>query len=87
MLNQVVLVGRIKDLTRNNLVLTMTKSYKNMYGEYEKFDVNIEVSESISKQVSEYCKINDMVGVRGSIGKKNSIIADKVTFLSSKSVK
>ena len=87
MLNQVVLVGRIKDLTRNNLVLTMTKSYKNMYGEYGKFDVNIEVSESISKQVSECCKINDMVGVRGCIGEENSIIADKVTFLSSKSVK
>lgn len=87
MLNQVVLVGRIKDLTKNNLTLTMTKSYKNMYGEYEKFDVNVKLSENISKQVSEYCKINDMVGVRGCIGEENSIIADKVTFLSNKSVK
>lgn len=87
MLNQVILVGRIKDLTRNNLILTMKKSYKNMYGEYENFDVNIKLSVPISEQVSEYCKINDMVGVRGCIGEENSIIADKITFLSSKSVK
>lgn len=87
MLNQVVLVGRIKDLSGNNLILTMKKSYKNMYGEYENFDVNIKLSVPISEQVSEYCKVNDMIGVKGCIGEDNSIIAGKITLLSSKSVK
>lgn len=85
----------------NKKVATMNiaipRSFKNSDGEYETDFINIRVFDSIATNVKEYCRKGDIVGVKGrlqssvyenAIGEKEfitEIIAEKVTFLSSKS--
>ena len=100
MLNQIVIVGR---LVRNpelreteggkkvtNITLAVPRSYKNINGEYETDYIPVILTDNISKNVCEYCKKNDVIGIKGRIEsvKENDnynvrIIAEKVTFLSS----
>lgn len=97
MLNQVVLVGRlVKDPEINkdndekkigNMVLAVQKNYKNADGVYETDLFNINLLNSIAQTTTEYCKKGDVVGVKGILSSSDnqlSIIAEKVTFLSSK---
>lgn len=99
MLNQIVLVGRItSDLeineVENKKVATMTlavsRSFKNEEGIYETDFVPVEIFGGIAENTKEYCKQGDIVGIKGRVQTKEDkieIIADKVTFLSSQSVK
>ena len=77
------------------MVLAVPRSYKNMEGEYETDFINCKLWEVVAKNTVEYCKKGDLVGIRGRIetynyeteeGKKyfTEVVADKVTFLSSK---
>ena len=84
MLNNFILVGRIYDIFNDKIIINVTKQYKNEYGEYEKYLISIEVSHDLLGNVKEYCKIGDTIGVKGHIGNENTLIAEKVTFLSSK---
>ena len=96
MLNQTVLVGRIaKDLEIKEaenkketiLTLAVSRSFKNENGEYETDFVPITLWGGIAINTCEYCKQGDVVGIRGHIQTKDGqivIIADKLTFLSSK---
>lgn len=96
MLNQIILVGRItSDLEINEVgnrkVVTITlaipRSYKNENGEYETDFVPITLCNGIAKTTYEYCKKGDIVGAKGRIQTKKDkieIVAEKITFLSSK---
>ena len=80
-----------------NLSLAIPRSFKNAEGEYETDFVKCTIWDSIAENTSEYCKKGDIVGVKGRIqsssfeneeGNKEfrlDIVAEKVTFLSSKS--
>ncbi len=97
MLNQVVLVGRMVDKievekTKNdkpvsNLTLAVPRSFKNTDGEYETDFIDIKLFGALAENTSEYCGKGDIVGVKGRIEGKSGkmiVIAEKVTFLSSK---
>ena len=97
MLNQTVLVGRIVSdpqiyETENERKFTLIKlavprSYKNENGEYETDFIPCVLWNTIAVSTCEYCKKGDLVGVKGriqNIADKIEIIAERVTFLSSK---
>ncbi len=81
----------------SNLTVAVPRSYKNADGEYETDFVDCVLWSGIAENTAEYCKKGDMIGVKGRVqtdtyensdGKKQKsmkIIAEKVTFLSSRS--
>lgn len=76
--------------------LAIPRSFKNMDGTYDTDFVDCIAFENIAENTANYCKKGDIVGVKGRVqsrvleregGKKEyllDIIAEKVTFLSSK---
>lgn len=99
MLNQVVCVGRIatmewlKDIDESdrdavNLTLAIPRTYKNTEGEYDTDFIPVILYGPIASNTTEYCKKGDIVGIKGRLAKEENqlaLIAEKVTFLSSKS--
>ena len=98
MLNQTVLVGRlvqdpeIKELENGNKVsyitLAIPRSYKNSEGIYETDFIDCVLWNGIAENTSEYCKKGNIIGVKGKLqrleGNELQVVAEKVTFLSSK---
>lgn len=94
MLNQFIIVGRIvKDLEKESNVITIAipRHYKNEDGEYETDFVDVAIDGTLAKKTIEYCKKGDIIGVKGSIIsdisndiRKMILVAERVTFLSSK---
>ena len=79
----------------SNLTLAVPRNFKNEDGVYETDFIEITLWNNIAENTSEYCKKGDLIGVRGRIqvdsyeveGEKRSsqkIVADRVTFLSSR---
>lgn len=76
MLNQVVVVGKVKLIdTKANVIVINCETKEdtdNLIG--------FEVSNNIMKNCKEYLKVNDVVGIKGHL-EYNKIKVDKVTFL------
>ena len=82
---------------RSQITLAVQRPYKNPNGVYETDFIDCVLWDGIALNTSEYCKKGDVVGVRGRLQTSNyetesgekrkatQIIADKLTFLSSKS--
>lgn len=97
MLNQVILVGRlnrINEIGDKQVLITLAtpRSYKNENGEYDTDYIDIILRNSIASNTQEYCKIGDIIGIKGRIENLKesvipAIVAEKVTFLSSKKEK
>ena len=80
-----------------NLTLAIPRSFKNAEGEYETDFIDCSLWNSIAENTAEYCKKGDIVGVKGRLqsssfekedGNKEfrtQVMAEKVTFLSSRS--
>ena len=101
MLNQVVMVGRLvsdpevvkegeKELS--TITLAIPRSFKNSEGVYETDFIECILYNQIATNTTEYCKKGDIIGVKGRLQSQEvedkritQIIAEKVTFLSSKS--
>lgn len=75
--------------------LAIPRSFKNMEGTYDTDFIDCIAFESIAANTAEYCEKGDIIGVKGRVqsrvvekeGKKEylmDIVAEKVTFLSSK---
>ena len=96
MLNQIVLVGRLvenpkveKEDGKEKSVITLAvqRSYKNEDDVYETDFINCVLWNGIASNTAEYCNKGDLIGVKGRVqgnDGKIEIIAEKVTFLSSK---
>ena len=104
MLNQTVLVGCIADDIIINkidnkevckLCLAVPRPYKNINGEYDTDFLDCILWHPIAKNVIDYCKTGDLVGIKGRLEsnlkdvngvkvKTIELIAERVTFLSSK---
>jgi len=98
MLNQTVLVGRLvsdpticesKEGKKESVItLAVPRNFKNKQGEYETDFIDCTLYNGIAENTVEYCKKGDMVGVKGRIqwieGESLKIIAEKLTFLTSK---
>ena len=78
-----------------NITLAVGRSYKNVNGEYEADFIDCVLWNQIAENTAEYCRTGDIVGIRGRLEtrlvenedgtktKRQEVIADKVTFLSS----
>lgn len=89
MLNNCVLMGRIKGLEfkENNgekmgiMYLSIPKDEENI------IDVEIVLYENMTNNVKEYCDKGDLVGIKGKVDlvdNKTTIVAEKITFLSTR---
>lgn len=102
MLNQVIVVGRLTDDLKTietedgkkQVVLTIAvpRSFKNINGEYDNDFIDCVLWNGIAESTTEYCHKGDLIGIKGRLqkldkDKKMIVIAEKVTFLSSKSEK
>lgn len=92
MLNQIVLVGRLKEIKeiKEELLITIAtpRPFKNEDGEYETDYFDILVRNELVQNVKEYCNIDDLIGIKGRLEQiKDSVIpaivAEKITFLKS----
>lgn len=80
----------------SNVVVAVPRSFKNSEGEYETDFLKCVLWDGIAKNTKEYCHVGDIVGIKGRLAGslvtkdddtkyyKTEIIAEKVTFLSSK---
>lgn len=78
------------------MILAVQRSYKNSEGLYETDFIKCTLWNAVASSTSEYCKKGDIIGIKGRLqvnsyedsdGKKKystEVIAEKVTFLSSK---
>ena len=82
---------------RTFIVVAVSRSFKNTKGEYESDFIKCILWNAAAEHTCEYCKRGDVIGVRGRIetnsyekdGKTNYdmiVVADKISFLSSKKV-
>lgn len=86
MLNQAILVGRVKSLEENWLVLAVARNVKNKAGDYETDDINVHLEGKLRDNTYEYVEKGDIVGIKGSLRVKDGkmeVYAEKVSFLSS----
>ena len=74
-----------------NLTLAVPRSYKNIDGKYDTDFLDVTLWKSIAENTVEYVKKGNLVGVKGRLEtevvdniKTTRIVAEKVTFLSSK---
>ena len=78
------------------ITLAVTRPYKNQNGEYEADFLDCTLWTGIAESTVEYCKKGDTIGVRGKLQsriienedgtkyKKIEVVADRVSFISSK---
>lgn len=78
-----------------NVTVAVPRSYKNLDGEYDVDYIDCVLWNNIAENTAEFCKKGDVVGIKGRIKtklvekdksklKETIIVADKITFLSSK---
>ena len=79
-----------------NITLAVPRSYKNSEGIYDTDFINCVLWKGVAESATEYCHKGDLLGIKGRIqtrtvemddeSKKNitEVVAEKVTFLSSK---
>ena len=82
----------------SHILLAVPRSFKNMDGNYETDFIDCTLWDHIAKNTVEYCECGDILGIRGrlqnNVYEKEDkkvyaleVIAEKVTFLTSKAKK
>lgn len=97
MMNLVTLVGRLaKEPTQNEyegkkyciIDLAVPRSFKNEEGIYETDFIKVVAYGNMAQSTLDYCRKGDLISIKGRIetdeDRNIKIIADKVSFLSSK---
>ena len=79
-----------------SITIAIPRSFKNAEGQYDTDFIDCRVFDSIATNTSEYCKKGDIIGVKGRLQSstfekedgtkqyKMEVIAEKITFLSSR---
>lgn len=97
-MNQLCIVGRLtKEPTWEVITIAVNRNYKNEEGVYETDFIDVLLSKSIAQNVAEYCRKGDLIGIKGRLENRDIddgdghmihrnmiVVADKVTFLSSR---
>ena len=90
MVNSVMLVGRLIENVNEGdkgFAISVPRSFKNENGEYENDIIPVKVWEGITNNLANWCVKGDLIGLRGRLevqDEKVVVLAEKVTFLSSK---
>ncbi len=99
LVGRIVQTPELKDTDKGkvaNITLAVPRSFKNSNGEYDTDFISCVLWKGIAESTVEYCKKGDLVGVKGRIQTRDvelddethkkyvEVIAEKVTFLSSK---
>lgn len=85
-MNCITLVGRIASFKGNEVTITVNRNYKNEDGIYMSDLIPVCLGINMTEQMTKYCKIGDVIGVKGRLENRDGIIVmvEKVSFLSSK---
>ena len=79
-----------------NITLAVQRPYKNVNGEYDTDFISCVLWKGVAETTAQYCKKGDLIGIKGRIQTREveledethrkyvEVIAEKVTFLSSK---
>lgn len=78
-----------------NITLAVQRPYKNINGEYDTDFISCVLWKGVAETTVEYCKKGDLIGIRGRLQTRSveteevkhnflEVIAERVTFLSSK---
>ena len=87
MINQLLLVGKIKDMSaidKNEIEVEVKRNYKNNEGIFEKDYFKCSLWFALSKKISVSCNVGDIVVVRGRLIDNSgfcSILAEQVILL------
>ena len=88
MLNQIVLVGRIADMSKDNeIIIRVPRNKKNEKGVYDDDFIPVTLEGTINENTREYCSEGCIVGIKGRMrmdGDQMHVIAERVSFLSTK---
>lgn len=100
MLNQVIIVGRLRkvvDLGEDKggiITIENIRPFKNADGIYESDFIDVKIFDGVKNSLIECIKENDLIGIRGRVqvrevddNKIIEIVSDKITFLSSNAKK
>jgi single-strand DNA-binding protein len=79
----------------SHITVAVPRSFKNVNGEYETDFISCVLWKGIAENTAEYCKKGDLVGIKGRIQTREievdderkkivEVVAEKITFLSSK---
>lgn len=85
-MNNIVIVGRIASFEGNEVTISVNRNYKNEDGIYMSDLIPVCLGINMTEQMTKYCKIGDVIGVKGHLENRNGVVvmAEKVSFLSSK---
>lgn len=87
MINQLLLLGIIKDLSKldeGEIVLEVKRNYKNTEGVFLKDNFKCKLWITISKKMGLNCKVGDLVAVKGRLVEDNgncNVLAEQVILL------
>lgn len=87
MMNQVVIVGVVKDMepSKGTLLVETERNFKNSQGEYDVDRLIIDVKgKLLCEQTFERVAKEDLIGIKGRIQTdwgRTSIVAEKISFL------
>ena len=99
LIGRIVQDPELKDTEKgkvSNITLAVPRSYKNTDGQYDTDFISCVLWKGVAESTVEYCKKGDLVGIKGRIQTRDveledethkkyvEIVAEKVTFLSSK---
>ena len=98
MLNHVIIIGRLveKPIVEYNqnkrrvsvVTLAVPRSFKNDEGVYDTDFIKCILWDVVAENTAEYCNKGDLIGIKGILqclnGSSLQVVAEKVTFLSSK---
>lgn len=81
MLNNLVVLGRLKYVTKDYMIISLSNVNN------ETCEVKCTLSGTIGDNVIKYCSVDDIIGVKGHLSTNNGndslhIVTEKVTFLS-----
>jgi single-strand DNA-binding protein len=99
LVGRIVREPELKDTEKGkvtNITLAVPRSFKNQNGEYDTDFISCVLWKGVAESTVEYCKKGDLVGIKGRIQSREyetdeetkkhvtEVVAEKVTFLSSK---
>lgn len=91
-MNYFMLVGRIVSITEIKdskavVKIEVAREKRNNQGDFDIDSIDITLKDNIAKTTKEYCKQDDVIGVKGSIeclNNKLELVASNVSFLKAK---